>query len=60
MILSFFDKESIEGINGDEMRQIIGIVTAIKENVISIDKAFSKELSDNPTEDKLRSLIENK
>jgi hypothetical protein len=60
-VLAFFNKKSIEEIDADELRQIIGIGTSIKDGIISIDKAFSTEyLENDTTEGKLKSLLDSK
>ena len=60
-VLTFFNKNAIDEINADELRQIIGVGTAIKEGLLKIDRAFS--LEDNEpenTEDRIKTLLENK
>jgi hypothetical protein len=60
-VLAFFNRKSIEEIDADDLRQIIGIGTSIKDGIISIDKAFSAEyMQDDSTEGKLKSLLDSK
>lgn len=60
-VLAFFGKDSIEKIDQEEARQIIGIGTAIKDGITSIDRAFCKEdFIDSDTEDKIKTLLDNK
>lgn len=40
-VLGFFNKQSSNEITADELRSLIGIGTALKEGMISIDAAFS-------------------
>jgi len=60
-ILAFYNRNNVEEIEMDEVRQMIGIGTSIKDGIISIDKAFMHEmLGEETTEDKLQNLINNK
>lgn len=58
-IFDFFGKASLEEFDQDDIVDLIGIGTAIKEGTLKIDKAFSKDIYEEiDTEDKLKSLME--
>lgn len=60
-IFDFFDKQKIEEFTQEDMTDLIGIGTSIKEGSLKIDNAFKKDYSDDVgTEDKLRNLAANK
>lgn len=57
-ILGFYGKDAIDEFGEKELIELIGVGTAIKDGMMSIDKAFSMDVieSDNPTEDRLKHL----
>ncbi len=60
-ILTFFEKEVMDEINAEELRQLIGIGTSIKEGIVSIDKAFSLDSTEESnTEDKIKNLLDHR
>lgn len=58
-ILSFFDKSTIDEFDMDDVADLIGIGTSIKDGTLSIDKAFSFDNDDleKNAEERLRSLL---
>lgn len=58
-ILAFFDKKTIEEITKDELRQIIGVVTSVKDGIITKDKAFSKSANIDEFKSVDEHIIEN-
>lgn len=62
-ILAFYNKKTIDQVDIDEVRQMIGIGTSIKDGMTSIDQAFSLDLVDGNsenTEEKIKNLLEDK
>ena len=57
-IFEFFNKTSLEEFNQDDIVDLIGIGTSIKEGTLKIDKAFSKDIYDEvDTEEKLKHMM---
>jgi hypothetical protein len=62
-ILGFYGKTSLEEFDANDIAELIGIGTSIKEGILSIDKAFSMELleeNSQNTEEKINGLLDNK
>lgn len=61
-IFEFFNKNKIEDFDAKEIEQLIGIGTAIKDGMLSIDNAFSltEELLGLNVEDRIKSALKTK
>lgn len=57
-IFTFFGYTSMEQFNMEDVADLIGIGTAIKDGGLKIDKAFSKDVEDDSTDDKIKKLAE--
>ncbi len=58
-IYNFYGKKSIEEFDANDIVELIGIGTSIKDGMLSIDKAFSLDCSDDKnTEDKIKELLD--
>lgn len=58
-IFNFYNKKSIEEFESNDIAELIGIGTSIKDGILHIDRAFSMDSIENvDTEYKIKSLLE--
>lgn len=59
-ILDFYEKKNREEITRDELRQLIGLCTAITEGLISAKNAFQDSPEETPAKDQINNLVKEK